>query len=301
MDSRAWWKSCQICASRSTGALTRPASRLNATQLADREPALDDELRAEIEQGGGDQLADELDALAGGVAEAEHAEARGDIGRKLFLPALLHLRLDRHRLERLDPGDALDQERLVLGAAGELLVETLLEQRRRRRRDADIDRNRRQHDRGQQRRIDEHHRDEHEGEEQVDDQRQPGAGEKVADVLQLADARHRIADATRLEIGDRQRQQMPEQPRPKLHVDSVGGVREQIGAQDAEHRLEHGDGDESHHQHIERSSCSGAPAPCRSPPGRTAATPAPRAGGRTRRPAPRPAGAGTCGSRRRTR
>ena len=46
-----------------------------------------------------------------------------DIGGELLLPAPLHLRLDRHRLQRLDAGDAFDQEGLVLGAAVELLVE----------------------------------------------------------------------------------------------------------------------------------------------------------------------------------
>ena len=67
------------------------------------------------------------------VAEAEDPEAGRDIAGELLLPAPLHLRLDRHRLERLDAGDALDQERLVLGAALELLVEPPAEQRRQRR------------------------------------------------------------------------------------------------------------------------------------------------------------------------
>ena len=45
---------------------------------------------------------------------------------------------------------------------------------------------------------------------------------------------------------------MAEQPRAQLDVDPVGGVREEIGAQDAEHGLEQGDGDQPHHQHVER-------------------------------------------------
>ena len=56
-------------------------------------------------------------------------------------------------------------------------------------------------------------------------------GQEIADVLKLAHAGDRIADAPRLEIGDRQRQQMAEQPRPELDVDAVGRVGEQIGAQ----------------------------------------------------------------------
>jgi hypothetical protein len=39
-----------------------------------------------------------------------------DIARQLLLPAPLHLRLDRHGFERLDPVDALDEKGLVLGA-----------------------------------------------------------------------------------------------------------------------------------------------------------------------------------------
>ena len=66
------------------------------------------------------------------LPSAEHAEAGRDVARELLLPAALHLRLDRHRLERLDAGDALDQEGLVLRAAPELLVEPAAEQRRRR-------------------------------------------------------------------------------------------------------------------------------------------------------------------------
>ena len=105
---------------------------LNATSSPTRQSAIDHQLGAEIKHAGRDQLADELDGLARGVAEADDAEARRDIARELLLPAALHLRLDRHRLERLDAGHALDQKGLVLGAAPELLVEASPKQRRRR-------------------------------------------------------------------------------------------------------------------------------------------------------------------------
>ena len=96
---------------------------LKATSSPTVSVAVDHQLGAEVEDGRGDQLADELDGLAGRVAEAEHAEAGCNIAGELLLPAPLHLRLDRHRLQGLDAGDALDQEGLVLGAALELLVE----------------------------------------------------------------------------------------------------------------------------------------------------------------------------------
>ena len=174
-----------------------------------------------------------------------------DIAGELLLPAPLHLRLDRHRLERLDAGDALHQERLILGAALEFHVEAAPEQRRRSRRDADVEGKGRKHDPGQQRRVEEHHRQEYEGEKQIDDQGERRAGQKVADVLELAHPRDRIADAPRLEIGDRQRQQMAEQPGAQLDVDAVGRVREQIGAQNAQDRLEYADRDKTDDEHVE--------------------------------------------------
>ena len=109
-------------------------------ELADRQAAVDHQLGAEIEDAGGDDLADELHHLARGVAEAQDPEARGHVAGELLFPAALHLRLDRHGLERLDPGHALDQEGLVLGAALEFLVQPPPEQRRRRRRDRDVER-----------------------------------------------------------------------------------------------------------------------------------------------------------------
>jgi ABC-type bacteriocin/lantibiotic exporter with double-glycine peptidase domain len=47
----------------------------------------------------------------------------------------------------------------------------------------------------------------------------------------LGHAGDRVADPPRLEIGDRQRQQVLEQPRPEFDIDPVGRVGKQIGAQ----------------------------------------------------------------------
>jgi hypothetical protein len=109
-------------------------------ELADGQFAADDELGAVVKRCGDDQLVDHLYRLARGVVQAENAEARRDVAGKLLLPAPLHLRLDRHRLQRLDPGDALDQEGLILGPAIELLIEPPAKQRRHARRNADIER-----------------------------------------------------------------------------------------------------------------------------------------------------------------
>ena len=68
---------------------------------------------------------------------------------------------------------------------------------------------------------------------EIDDKGQRRTREEIADILQLAHARHGIADAPRLEIGDRQCQQVAEKPRAQLDVDPIGGVGEHIGAQHA--------------------------------------------------------------------
>ena len=197
-----------------------------------------------------------LDRLARRVVQAEDAEACGHIAGELLLPAALHLRLDRHCLQRLDARHALNEEGLILGAAIELLVEAPAEQRRRARGDADVERERCQDDERQRHRVVEHHRQEDEREQEVDAECERRARQELADVLEFAHARHRIADASRLEIGDRQRHQVAEQPGAELHVDAVRRVREHIGAQRAEHSLEQGQRDQADDQNIERAHAS---------------------------------------------
>ena len=205
-----------------------------------------------IQRGGGDQLVNELHGFAGDIVEAHDPEARGHIAGELFLPAPLHLRLDRHRLQRFDAGDAFDQERLVLRAAPELLVETPAEQRRQSGRDPDVEGECGDRDKRQHRRIAHHHGQKDECEQQIERNGERRTGDELADVLELAHAGDRVADAARLEIGDRQRDEMAEQPGPQLDVDAVGRVRKQVGAQGSENRLEHADSHESEDQDVER-------------------------------------------------
>ena len=113
---------------------------IEGDEFADRQAAVDDQLGAEIKDARGDDLADQLHHLACGVAEAQDPEAGGHVTGELLFPSPLHLRLDRHCLERLDPGDALDQERLVLRAALEFLGQPPPEQRRHPHRDRDVER-----------------------------------------------------------------------------------------------------------------------------------------------------------------
>ena len=91
-------------------------------QLAHRQRAVDHQPGTDPEHGGRQDLAHQVDSMAGDDAKLGHPEAGADIGRQLVFPAPLHLRFDGHGLEGLDAGDAFDQEGLVLGAPVELLV-----------------------------------------------------------------------------------------------------------------------------------------------------------------------------------
>ena len=91
-------------------------------QFADGQISGDNQTSTKIKQAGHHHLIDELDAVAGRIAELGHAEARCHVAGKLFFPSSLHLRLDRHRFERFDASDAFHQERLVLRTPLELFV-----------------------------------------------------------------------------------------------------------------------------------------------------------------------------------
>ena len=100
-----------------------------------------------------------------------------------------------------------------------------------------------------------HHREEDHGEEQI---QQDGDGvprEKGADILQLPHPGHRIPHPTRLEVGQRQGDQMAIEAGPQLHVDTTGGMGKDIAAQGGQDHLE---GD--HHQQPHRNHIQGAEA-----------------------------------------
>jgi hypothetical protein len=64
------------------------------------------------------------------------------------------------------------------------------------------------------------------------------------------------APAAGLEIGDRQRQQVTEQPGAELDVDTVCRMRKLVDAQRLENGLEHGQHDKPDDQHVERAHAS---------------------------------------------
>ena len=59
-------------------------------------------------------------------------------------------------------------------------------------------------------------------------------------------------NAARLEVGQRQAQQVAEQPSAELDVDAARGVAEDVGAQRVEHAFEQHHDDQADDEHIER-------------------------------------------------
>ena len=98
-------------------------------KLADSEAAFDHLLCAEKKHGDGDQMVHQLHRLARDITEADDAEACGNVTGKLLLPTPIHLRLNRHRFQRLDASDALHQERLVLCTPAKLFIQPFAEER----------------------------------------------------------------------------------------------------------------------------------------------------------------------------
>src|SRR5262249_37472353 len=92
-------------------------------ELADREFIVNDELCPEEQNEHRHCLIDQGGALRRKGAKADNAKRRRDISGELLLPAQLQSRLERHRLESLDPSDRLNEKGLVLSTALELLVE----------------------------------------------------------------------------------------------------------------------------------------------------------------------------------
>ena len=221
-------------------------------QLADSEAAFNHQLCPEKENGDGNQMVHELYGLARDIAEADDAEACRNVAGKLLLPTPVHLRLHRQRLQRLDTGDALHQERLVLGAPTKLFIQPSAEQRGGDCRNAEIERKRAENDERQFGRVDEHHRKEDGGKQKIDDESQRRARQEVAYVFQLLNAGNGVADATRLKIGQRQRYQMAIKPRAQLDVDAIGRMGKKVGTQGAERCLEHRDNSKTDDQNFER-------------------------------------------------
>ena len=115
-------------------------------------------------------------------------------------------------------------------------------------RNRDIERERGNNDPCQRHRIIGHDAEKDEGEEQIDHQASaPNWSGSCGCFQARAHARH-CRPPPCFEIGDRQRDQMLEQPRPQLDIDAVGGMREHIGTQSRKQAFKEG----NHHQAKDR-------------------------------------------------
>ena len=116
----------------------------------------------------------------------------------------------------------------------------------------DIDRNRSQDDQSELHRIDEHHHEEDQREDKIEQRGQALSGQKAADRLELAHASHRLPGRAGLEIGKRQAEEMMEQAPAQLDIHPVGGVAQRIGAQELQDGLEQAQRHHAEHQHDKR-------------------------------------------------
>jgi hypothetical protein len=75
-------------------------------------------------------LVDKADHLRACGAHRHHPQRGTDVSGELLVPAPSHLRFHRASLQRLNAGEALNQQRLICGAALEFLLHPRLQHRR---------------------------------------------------------------------------------------------------------------------------------------------------------------------------
>ena len=221
-------------------------------ELTHRQRAVDHEPRAEPQDPEDHQLVRQTRDLGRHVRQVRGPETRADVGREAFLEAPLRGRLDRAGLQRFDTADGFDEVGLVVGPAIELLVQTVTQHRGHEQRERDVARQRGHDNKRQHRAVGEQHGEEHERERDINNERERGTGDEIAQGFEFAHPRDDIAHPARLEIRERQAQQMAEQLRAKRDVDPVRRVREHVRAQPAEHGIEQRHDEQPEREQIER-------------------------------------------------
>ncbi len=150
------------------------------------------------------------------------------------------------------PTIELDEELLGTRAAVELLVDLLTQDGPQGACDDDIDRDRGDDDEGKLGGIEKHHAEEDQREDEVEQRGQALPGQEASDRLQLPHARDRLSGRASLEIGEREVEEMMEEPAPELDVHPVGGVTERVAAKELQDRLEQAERHHAEHQDHER-------------------------------------------------
>ncbi|MBB4327756.1 hypothetical protein GGE32_001596 [Rhizobium leguminosarum] len=138
----------------------------------------------------------------------------------------------------MDTDDRFDQELLVCRSPIELLFDEFAQRRSNHDSDQEVDRDRRNDNQGQAPGIGEKNRDEDKSENDVERRKQPLPSQKCADRFKFSNAGDRLAGGSRLEILQRQPQEMMEQSLAELDIDPVRRVSQRIGPQILKHDIE---------------------------------------------------------------
>ena len=221
--------------------LTWEAKHVECDKLADGHLIANDKSRPDEQRKDRGGLIEQVDCLRRHIAERCGAKRGSDISRELLFPFSLHERLDRHRFDGLDARDALDEEGLVDRAVMKFLFQAGAEEGRYRNRQDGVKRQGGHHDPGEKRTVEEHHADKDRAEKEIEHKRDRRAGQKLANGFQFPDARHRVAHAARLKIGQRQSHQVTENAGAQLDIDPVARMRKKIGAQSRQGDVEEPD------------------------------------------------------------
>ncbi len=160
------------------------------------------------------------------------------------VPRGLAQRFGGERLQRAHALDRLDQQRLAPPLHLEQRAQAAPERRHQQPDDERDQRGEAQHDGGERARVEQQHRHEHEERGGVDRRHEQAPGEELPDPLGLLHVARDDAGRARLEEVDRQREQPRKGAAHEPEVDALGGVDQQVLAQELEACLEQ---DRQHH------------------------------------------------------
>ena len=141
---------------------------------------------------------------------------------------------------------------LGLGVLFRSGAELPAEQRGTQHRQADLDRENREGDQGEQPAVDHHHQDVDHRKGGIEDGGEGLAGEEIADFLQLSHPSAQFPHRTAIEIAERKTQEVINHLGTEPLVDAVGGFSEEEGFEAAQNTLKNGHNHEGDAEHLKR-------------------------------------------------
>ena len=219
--------------------------------MSEGQLALDDQHRAIPKHG---KIAETAEQRGGRVHRSRSkngVETRADKAGVAFLPFPARGLFDVAGFEGLNAGERFDEVRLrfcaFLGAAADLG----LQDRRSKKRDASHEWHDEQgHDR-QLHIVEKHDRHVDDRKQRIEAHSQRGAGEELADVFQLMQARGNLAHGSALKVAEREFVEVVHDPRADGEVDAVRGVHKEVGANRREGHGGDGEQDEKNSEDIQ--------------------------------------------------